>query len=313
MLNRRFLRIKVFQALYGIAHEENVSLAISKKQLFSNLEKTYELYLFILSFPTEFLHFIEQELELQNSKYFPAEQLIQGLQAVKNNQVIQLLHTNSELQENVKKVKGRWQDSLEFSRKIYQEIRTQEFFNEYTTKNHPSFTDSKQFLLTLFEYLFADSENFNNYIEEIFYNWEDDQVIVLSTIQKMLNGSKNGQTQLLIEAHKDEDEDLKFMRDLFDLTLQHQQTFNEMINAKTQNWEQDRIAMVDILLMRMALCELLYFPYIPVKVSINEYLELAKLYSTPNSHGFINGVLDKIQLQLKAENKISKQGRGLVE
>jgi N utilization substance protein B len=103
------------------------------------------------------------------------------------------------------------------------------------------------------------------------------------------------------------------MRDLFDLTLQHQQTFNEMINAKTQNWEQDRIAMVDILLMRMALCELLYFPYIPVKVSINEYLELAKLYSTPNSHGFINGVLDKIQLQLKAENKISKQGRGLVE
>jgi len=313
MLNRRFLRIKVFQALYGIAHEENVSLAISKKQLFSNLEKTYELYLFILSFPTEFLQFIEQELELQNSKYFPAEQLIQGLQAVKNNQVIQLLHTNSELQENVKKVKGRWQDSLEFSRKIYQEIRTQEFFNEYTTKNHPSFTDSKQFLLTLFEYLFADSENFNNYIEEIFYNWEDDQVIVLSTIQKMLNGSKNGQTQLLIEAHKDEDEDLKFMRDLFDLTLQHQQTFNEMINAKTQNWEQDRIAMVDILLMRMALCELLYFPYIPVKVSINEYLELAKLYSTPNSHGFINGVLDKIQLQLKAENKISKQGRGLVE
>ena len=313
MLNRRFLRIKVFQALYGIAHEENVSLAISKKQLFSNLEKTYELYLFILSFPTEFLHFIEQELELQNSKYFPAEQLIQGLQAVKNNQVIQLLHTNSELQENVKKVKGRWQDSLEFSRKIYQEIRTQEFFNEYTTKNHPSFTDSKQFLLTLFEYLFADSENFNNYIEEIFYNWEDDQVIVLSTIQKMLNVFKNGQTQLLIEAHKDEDEDLKFMRDLFDLTLQHQQTFNEMINAKTQNWEQDRIAMVDILLMRMALCELLYFPYIPVKVSINEYLELAKLYSTPNSHGFINGVLDKIQLQLKAENKISKQGRGLVE
>jgi len=313
MLNRRFLRIKVFQALYGIAHEENVSLAISKKQLFSNLEKTYELYLFILSFPSEFLHFIEQELELQNSKYFPAEQLIQGLQAIKNNQLIQLLHTNSELQENAKKVKGRWQDSLEFSRKIYQEIRTQEFFNEYTTKAHPSFTDSKQFLLTLFEFLFADSENFNNYVEEIFYNWEDDQVIVLSTIQKMLNAFKNGQTQLLIEAHKDEDVDLKFMRDLFDLTLQHQQTFNEMINAKTQNWEQDRIAMVDILLMRMALCELLYFPYIPVKVSINEYLELAKLYSTPNSHGFINGVLDKIQLQLKAENKISKQGRGLVE
>lgn len=313
MLNRRFLRIKVFQALYGIAHEENVSLAISKKQLFSNLEKTYELYLFILSFPSEFLHFIEQELELQNSKYFPTEQLIQGLQAIKNNQVIQLLHTNSELQENAKKVKGRWQDSLEFSRKIYQEIRTQEFFNEYTTKAHPSFTDSKQFLLTLFEFLFADSENFNNYVEEIFYNWEDDQVIVLSTIQKMLNAFKNGQIQLLIEAHKDEDEDLKFMRDLFDLTLQHQQTFNEMINAKTQNWEQDRIAMVDILLMRMALCELLYFPYIPVKVSINEYLELAKLYSTPNSHGFINGVLDKIQLQLKAENKISKQGRGLVE
>ncbi len=313
MLNRRFLRIKVFQALYGVAHEEQVSLATSKKQLFSNLEKTYELYLFVLSFPSELLHFIDLELEMQHAKYFPAEQLIQGLQAIKNNQVIQLLHTNQNFQDSLKAVKNRWQDVVEFSRKIYQEVRTQDFFKEYATKSSHTFTEDKQFLLTFFEYLFADSENFNNYIEEVFYNWEDDQVIVLSTIQKMINASKSGQKQFITEPHKDEEEDLKFMRDLFELTIAHQQAFNELINAKTQNWEQDRIAMVDILLMRMALCELLYFPYIPVKVSINEYLELAKLYSTPNSHGFINGVLDKIQMQLKSDQKINKQGRGLVE
>lgn len=313
MLNRRFLRIKVFQSLYGFAQEEKPLAHLYKRAMLSNLEKTYELYLFTLSFPLELKFFVEQELEVQKAKYFPLENLIRPLEALKNNKVIALMDQNLQFQEAIKKVKPRWVESLDFSKKIFNELKALPFFQEYIAKTSPTFTEDKAFLITMFEQLFSDSEQYESYMEEAFVNWEDDQVLVLTSLQKMFNQLKEAKPEFLIDAHKDEDEDLKFMKDLFDLTIEHQSMFNEYINSKTQNWDQDRIALVDILLMRMALCEILFFPFVPVKVSINEYLELAKLYSTPNSHGFINGVLDKIQMQLKKDNKINKMGRGLME
>jgi N utilization substance protein B len=313
MLNRRFLRIKVFQSLYGFAQEEKPLAHLYKRTMLSNLEKTYELYLFTISFPLELKFFVEQELEVQKAKYFPLESLIQPLDAVRTNKVIALMEENPQLQEALKKIKGRWVDSLDFSKKIFNELKVLPFFQEYSSKKSPTFSEDKAFLLAVYEQLFSDSEQFESYFEEAFVNWEDDQVLILTSIQKVLNQLKEIHPEFLIDAHKDEDEDLKFMKDLFDFTLEHQAAFNDLINSKTQNWDQDRIALVDILLMRMALCEILYFPFVPVKVSINEYLELAKLYSTPNSHGFINGVLDKIQMQLKTDNKINKLGRGLKE
>jgi N utilization substance protein B len=313
MLNRRFLRVKVFQTLYSFAQEEKPLAHLYKRTMIGNLEKTYELYLFSLSFPLELKFFVEQELELQKAKYFPLENLIKPLDAIRNNKVISLMEENLQFQEAIKKVKPRWVDSLDFSKKIFNELKTLPFFQEYTSKITHTFTEDKTFLVTIFEQLFSDSEQFESYFEEVYVNWEDDQVLVLTSLQKVLNQLKEPKPEFLLDAHKDEDEDLKFMKDLFDLTIEHHKDFNELINSKTQNWDQDRIALVDILLMRMALCEILFFPYVPVKVSINEYLELAKLYSTPNSHGFINGVLDKIQMQLRSENKINKMGRGLNE
>ena len=239
--------------------------------------------------------------------------MIRPLEALKNNKVIALMDQNLQFQEAIKKVKPRWVESLDFSKKIFNELKALPFFQEYIAKTSPTFTEDKAFLITMFEQLFSDSEQYESYMEEAFVNWEDDQVLVLTSLQKMFNQLKEAKPEFLIDAHKDEDEDLKFMKDLFDLTIEHQSMFNEYINSKTQNWDQDRIALVDILLMRMALCEILFFPFVPVKVSINEYLELAKLYSTPNSHGFINGVLDKIQMQLKKDDKINKMGRGLKE
>ena len=131
---------------------------------------------------------------------------------------------------------------------------------------------------------------------------------VLKTIDQLKDNSN-----VPLHPFQHEKEVLEFMKDLLKLTVQHNDTLTELIASKTQNWDADRIAYSDMLLMKMALCEIVYFPYIPVKVSINEYLELAKLYSTPQSHGFINGVLDKIQLELRKQNKIQKLGRGLVE
>jgi N utilization substance protein B len=149
-------------------------------------------------------------------------------------------------------------------------------------------------------------------VEDKYLNWDDDQILVLKTVAKTIQGIAENTKSILPAKHKDEEEDIKFLKDLFDLCVQHQDELMNLVAVKTKNWDQDRIAVVDLILMKMAICEVLYFPFIPVKVSINEYLELAKLYSTPNSHGFINGILDKVQLDLNQAGRINKLGRGLV-
>ncbi len=150
-------------------------------------------------------------------------------------------------------------------------------------------------------------------MEEQFMNWEDDQVLVYGQLMKTIAALKDNSAGNFLADGNAVEEDEAFLKDLFKRTANHEEEFTKLISDKTKNWEADRLAVVDLLLMRMALCEILYFPHIPIKVTINEYLELAKLYSTPNSHGFINGVLDKINQELKQENKLNKTGRGLVE
>ena len=144
-------------------------------------------------------------------------------------------------------------------------------------------------------------------------NWEDDQTMVYAQLLKTISGLKENSVGNVFAEELDNEDDEAFLKELFKRTVNYQEELTELISGKTKNWDAERLAMVDLLLMRMALCEILHFPYIPVKVSINEYLELAKLYSTPNSHGFINGVLDKIHQELKQSNKLNKLGRGLVE
>ncbi len=183
----------------------------------------------------------------------------------------------------------------------------------YMKEANHTLADDKVLVAGMLEWLFAENELFASFVEERYLNWEDDQVLVVVTLQKTIQALKENTSKVLPDKHKDEKEDIKFLKDLFDLCIQHDDDLMQLIAAKTKNWDQDRIALVDLILMKMALCEVLYFSFIPVKVSINEYLELAKLYSTPNSHGFINGVLDKVQIDLRKENRIQKMGRGLVD
>jgi N utilization substance protein B len=194
------------------------------------------------------------------------------------------------------------------------EVKAIDTIVEATKEADTSVFAEKQILLELVESLVADSEVFNHYMEEQFINWEDDEVMVLIAFQKTLASIKqNKGAEILPGFYNDKYEDTTFVSDLFLETLEQEDALIELISSKTQNWDADRIATVDMLLMKMAMCEILNFNQIPVKVSINEYLEIAKLYSSPNSHTFMNGVLDKVQLELRKENKINKTGRGLVE
>lgn len=313
MINRRFLRIKVFQALYGFFKDASAQQPVVKKNLLTNLNKTYELYLFSLTLLNELHHFAVIELDIQQKKFFPSPDIINPLKAIMQNKVLIAVGSNQIFTDRIKKLPAKWPNANEFLRNIFAEIKNETFVTHYAAVEQPNIIDDKAFLIAFFEHLFANNELFNSTMEEIYMNWDDDMVTVLLALQKTIKGFDLGKSNFLQDMHKDADEDLKFVNDLFDLTIEHNKELAALIAQKTENWDEDRIAFVDNLLMKLALCEIMYFPYVPVKVSINEYLELAKLYSTNNSHTFINGVLDRIQIDLKQQNKIIKLGRGLVE
>lgn len=313
MLNRRFLRIKAFQALYSFSREEGADASAYRRKLLNGLDKTYELYLFMLSFLTEFRGFLVQEMEVEKGKYIPSKEQMNLLQVLSNNHVIQILDNSPSFAEALKQNKVSWAGSQDLFRQLWLELKQHPMLLNYMKEANHTLADDKVLVAGMLEWLCAENELFASFVEERYLNWEDDQVLVVVTLQKTIQALKENTSKVLPDKHKDEKEDIKFLKDLFDLCIQHDDDLMQLIAAKTKNWDQDRIALVDLILMKMALCEVLYFSFIPVKVSINEYLELAKLYSTPNSHGFINGVLDKVQIDLRKENRIQKMGRGLVD
>lgn len=313
MLNRRFLRIKAFQALYSFSREERADANAFRRRLLSGLEKTYELYLFLLSFGPEFKQFLVQEFEMEKAKFIPSDMMKEKYKLLIGNRAILILENSVSFNEALKTNKVQWSNHQDLFRQIWNELKNHPMVLDYEKLGKYTLETDKAFLGNLLEWLIAEFELFESFVEDRYANWEDDQVLVLKTLQKNLQFIKENSNKVLPEKHKDEEEDIKFLKDLFDFCVQHNDELMNLIGAKTKNWDQDRIALVDLILMKMALCELLYFPFIPVKVTINEYLELAKLYSTPNSHSFINGVLDKVQIDLRKENKILKLGRGLVD
>lgn len=313
MLNRRFLRIKAFQILYALSREEQPNIAIYRKRLFEGLDKTYELFLFMLSFPEAFIDFLHSDLEAQKAKYIPTKEQIDLLDAVLSNKVLLQISNDITLRNTREKKSMQWLQSTDVLRSFWNDIKDAEWVKSYAALPTKTYYNDKDFAATLFELIISDEDIFCAYFEERFINYDDDQVLVLTALQRLLKDLKDNSLVFLPQKHKDEEEDLKFVKDLFDLYLQNQVELSELVTVRTKNWDEERIALVDMILMKMALCELMYFPYIPIKVTINEYLELAKLYSTPQSHGFINGILDKAQSELRKQNKIEKLGRGLVD
>jgi N utilization substance protein B len=314
MLFRRFLRIKTFQALYAYKQDQSSSRAVAQKNLVKSLDKAYDVYIFLLSFIIEFKFFLGKEIEIQENKHIPQPEQLAFIKAIHDNGAIAMFENDLNLQEKIKASKFDWSKSADFFRQIFTEIKELETLAAATKDGDFSIFAEKQILLEIVESLVADSEVFNDYMEQQFINWEDDDVMALMAFQKTLSTIKqNKQPEILNGFYNDKFEDTNFVSDLFFKTLEHEDHLTELISSKTQNWDADRIATVDMLLMKMAMCEITLFNQIPVKVSINEYLEIAKIYSSPNSHTFMNGVLDKIQLDLRKEDKIIKTGRGLME
>lgn len=313
MFNRRFLRIKVFQAIYAFHQENKENRNAHFKSLTRSLDKVYELYVFLMALPAAFKHFIHLELDAQKNKYIPVEDAMRILETINQNKVLTAIENNTLLNELIKKHKCHWDNNKELFKQLWGLLKTNEAFISYSKKSAHTFAEDKAMVMEMYEVFIGQSETFENYIEERYINWEDDQVLVFLQVMKSIQTMTEHKNDSIQSGHLLNPEDEQFVEELFNKTILHGDELANLISSKTKNWDAERLALVDMLLMQMALAEVLYFEHIPVKVSINEYLELAKLYSTPNSHGFINGVLDKIHIELKNEKKLHKVGRGLVE
>ncbi|WP_353133422.1 transcription antitermination factor NusB [Pseudopedobacter sp.] len=313
MLNRRHLRIKVMQTLYAYLQSEGSDYKKQEKGLLSSIDKVYEMYVSLLALINDVVQYADIDAEERANKHLPSTEDLNPNLKILDNLFIKLLLENEEYVQAVKKYKISWDFDPELARSLFVTLRNSQEYKDYLALEEHDLHSDKDIIKFIFKKVILKSELAQNALEEKHINWQVDQDVLQAMVAKTLkNFDSLGGDNKLAQISSNWIEDKEFVVDLFHKTLANDSVYQEMIAGKTKNWEADRIAMMDILIMKMALAELIYFSSIPVKVTINEYLEIAKEFSTPKSNVFINGILDKILNELKAENKIRKYGRGLV-
>lgn len=315
MLNRRHLRIKIFHALYAYFQHSKDSLDKGEKELFHSIAKMREMYLALMLIFGELVHFARLRIEEQKKKHLPTSEDLNPNMRFVNNRMISLLESNIVLKQAAEKEKIGWADQQDMVKKLYQSLRETEEFTDFLQSDEDSFEADSQFAITLFRRYIVNYEPLQQYFEDKSIYWVDDLDLVSSMVIKTLKtfNKHSDQTHPLLELYKDPDDEVNFVSTLFRKTILQSEENEEFINQKADNWDMERIAMIDMILMKMALTEAREFSQIPTKVTLNEYIEISKYYSTPKSNVFINGILDKLFADLKSEGKIRKTGRGLIE
>ena len=313
MLNRRHLRVKVLQSLYAFFQSGNDDLSAGEKELLFGIEKIYDLYLFQFSLLSELLHQAQRQLEENRGKRLPTSQDLHPNTRFVDNGCLNLIATDTSLQKLCSGRKISWNNDQELVRKLLTHIRQQAYFREYMDQPPAAFGDDAAFVLKMVRKDIMHFELLHHFYEEKSIYWLDDwELVNKMLIKTILQVSDAGGPLQLMNLFK-EGEDRDFAIELFRLTILNHESLDAVIAAKTQNWDIERIALMDVIIMKMALTEILKFPGIPVKVSLNEYIELSKMYSTPKSKIFINGVLDKLVAEFTAENRINKNVKGMVD
>ncbi|WP_229719245.1 transcription antitermination factor NusB [Winogradskyella schleiferi] len=314
MLNRRHIRIKVMQSMYAFKGTESDDLIKEQKFLLHSLDSMYDLYLSILALLTELHKKSKDHNEKLQKKLIKSEADKNPSLKFQDNQLLHLISSNTMLQDAISKRKlNYWDLDFEYVDIIFKAILKSDLYKNYTTQTETSFKKDKQFIIEIFTEIIAPNDKLYDFFEDKKLTWVDDLPVVNTAILKVLRKLKltSPETALLPDLYKDED-DKEFAIDLFKKTFLNSSKYAEEISEKTTNWDSERLASLDGVLLKMALCEFQKFSSIPYKVTINEYLEIAKEYSTPKSSLFINGILDKIVKEYQSENIHLKTGRGLM-
>lgn len=315
MISRRYLRIKTFQALYAYFHSGSENRQKTEKELFLSIERMYDLYLLLLNIHSDLRHLAQLKMEEAKQKRLPTADDLRPNMKFIDNTAFQLLENNSNLQSLINTKKLYWNNDQELLGKLFNFTRKHPIYLEYISTRTTSFEEDKKFAVDLYKKIIAENDFFISEISEKSIYWGYDEIdfvlsMVIKTIKKI--EAKSSNNNLIMNTYNDEEDDTEFVKTLFRTTIDNNEDFAQLIAKKTKNWEVERIATVDILLMKMALSELKAFKSIPIKVTLNEYIDLSKSFSTPKSKIFVNGILDKLIADLNQQGEIKKTGRGLM-
>ena len=313
MLTRRHIRAKVMQSVYAMQQSQSQDLDKELKFLQNSANEMENLYLLLMALLTELHSLAVNQYEVAQKKYLatPADKLLH--QKMKDNELLLLIATNEMLQKAIAEAQiNFWNIQEEYVRMLYKCIVESDTYQAYS-KQKASFEADKKFLIEIFEEFIAPDEGLYEYIEDYNLTWMDDFPIVNTFIvREFKNLRPNPPEKYFTPSLYNNSEEKDFLVDLLKKTALNDAKLKSFVEDKLTNWDKERVAVLDLIILKMAICEFLHFPSIPVKVTINEYLELAKEYSTAKSSLFINGVLNVVHKELSEKELIKKIGRGLL-
>lgn len=299
-------------ALYAFNRREDDNLAQAEKELMFSIDKTYDLYHYLLQLVMELSDIASGKIEMAMQKRIPTPEDLNPKRRFIDNRAINQIRDNSRLQQYIDTRKISWVNS-HIPRLLYNRMLDWDVYKEYMAAESNDYQADKKFVISLVTNLFLQSEDLHGYLEEQSIYWNDDMEYVSAMIEKTLKKFKTesgGNAQLMPLFKNEEDEE--YVRVLFRKGILNQKKCSDYIDRNTTNWEVERIALMDILVMQLAITEILEFPEIPVRVTLNEYIEIAKYYCTSKSSTFVNGILDKIVKEIRDSGELKKSGRGLV-
>lgn len=320
MLNRRFLRIKALHEIYAYHQSNDDNLAQAERHLLDSVNKLHGLFVFQLSFWVEVKRFAEMRIEENKHKNFPTEADLNPNLKFVNNRIITALDNNRDLMRLEQNYKINWADYRDdFIRSFYNRMQEYSEYQEYMNNGKDGFDDDKRFLLSVIDNHVAEDGLLYDFYADRELSFNSDYPIALYLTWKFINEMPRsfGENSKMPSTYKTDGEmvnaDKEFVVKLFEKTILHAEEYSELVKANASNWEYDRMALMDRILILMAMTEFCEFQSIPVKVTINEYIEISKYYSTPESRRFVNGMLDGIANVLREKGKIVKTGLGLID
>ncbi len=307
MINRVLIRLKVIQVVYAYYQNGGKNAEAAEKELFYSLSKAYDLYRYLLLLMVEVTRFADRRIDNRRNKLRPtAEDLNPNTRFIDNAFMAQLA-ANAQLEEFAGNQKRTWDDEGDFVRNLFEKIEATGIYQEYMAKDTLTYEDDREVWRKLYRAVIMQNDEIDEILEEQSLYWNDDKTIVDTFVLKTIKrfDPENGAEQELLPEFRDE-EDKQFASRLLRSAINNAEAYRKLMENNAKNWDMERFAFMDILIMQVALAEIMCFPGIPVSVSLNEYVEVAKMYSTPKSGSFINGMLDSIVNQLKKENKLNK-------
>jgi transcription antitermination protein NusB len=301
------------QTIYAMHKNGSEDIVKNEKYLLYSIEAIQDLYLTMISTLLEIAKKESNFLEKSSKKHTATKLEKNPNRKFVNNAVLNILENSNSLSQAIEKSKiNHWYLNEEYINLLLKEIKESSFYTAYMNQTSQSFKEDKQLIVDIFSQIIVTNEKIYDYIEDDKLSWVDDIPVVNTLIVKQLNALKSEKSDFTVPSVYKDSDDTDFVKEIFRKTVLNETELAQYFIDKTPNWDMERIAEIDTIILKMAIAEFTKFPSIPVKVTLNEYLELAKEYSTPKSSVFINGILDRVVKELENDNKLNKAGRGLL-